>query len=502
MSLHRAAGTIADLPPTTAAVDRGRALAVVASADASTVPTSSKLDVLGSLARAGLPGYTEHEAEYRDLAEAIGNPHGITADQVIADVKAAASGTAFSTTESGRTLPHHVTAFFMEDLCNTASVVVDGRGATWVFSEFETDAPYEDVAAWVDPRNWPERSPLMFKGMAPLDGIHAIESGAGVEQWHGRFLETVQLVDRLETELHCDYYRHGDLFTGMTYSFLSSRADQLDVDRGFLLVNDLGDSRHVKALKIVGFTNAVWNDVARWVCPIWTDFVRGAVRGGSSSGGLPASSTPGTVDGVVQQWASMARTSVAAYTTMATEWAQEVGRGGYGPDRLVRDGARFWLQVYRDWANASATMYAALENLAQEPPNATAPPVPLTPVPVGVAGPAHRSAAVARVAKAKLKPVPVDDQEGTTIPVLGLEPGGSVRSSHLNRIGAKGAVIPAEAISAQPTPLTETVTGVRIEADVTNIPEGLYVGEVLIGDGGRASPVQLYVSRAVSETAT
>ena len=57
---------------------------------------------------------------------------------------------------------------------------------------------------------------------------------------------------------------------------------EIDVDRGFLLVNDAGPVRRVKALKMVGFTDDVWDDVAAMVCPFWTSWVRSAVEGGST----------------------------------------------------------------------------------------------------------------------------------------------------------------------------------------------------------------------------
>ena len=66
----------------------------------------------------------------------------------------------------------------------------------------------------------------------------------------------------------------------MTYDLKDSVDDEIDVDRGFLLVTDAGRVRRVQVLKIVSFTTDWWDLVARLVCPFWTDWVRFAVRGG------------------------------------------------------------------------------------------------------------------------------------------------------------------------------------------------------------------------------
>ncbi len=498
-SLHQTAGSVSAIPPTAALVTFGDALAKVAAAEHRDIPTSAKLDLLGALARSDLPGFDDHSDAYHAIATAIGTDHGLDSTQIIADVKQAAAGVPFGETQTGQTLPHHVTAFFMEDVCNTATVVVDDRSATWVFSEFETDAPYDEVAGWIDPRSWPERGPMMFKGMTPIGELTEVPGSKTTTEWHGTFLETVQLVELLETELHCDYYKQGDLFAGMTYSLVKSHGDQINVDRGFLLVNELGGSRHVKALKIVGFTNDIWDDVALWVCPIWTDFVRGAVRGGDSSGPLPPSSGPGRIGGAAEQWSNLAGVSAAAYTKMAAEWARDVTSGHYTPDDLVRDGARFWLQVYRDMANASASAYALLEQLAQEPVDQPAPQT-IIPLAAPQVAAVQQSAAVAPLPDAKIKPVPMgDDSEGTTLPVTGLDPNTPLESTHLTRIGVEQTVIPSKAVKVSPTVLTDKMAGIHVEADVRGIGDGLYVGEVKIGTEGLTAPIQLYVSRAVGE---
>ncbi|RPI20438.1 MAG: hypothetical protein EHM57_08035, partial [Actinobacteria bacterium] len=220
----------------------GAALAAVADAPENEVTVAAKLDLLHELARADFPHYDTQEAAYRRLAASIAGPNQLDPDQLLSDVKTAASGDApFSTTDSGSKLPHHVTVFLGREVCNTATVEVDGITATWIFSEFETDAPFATVAGWVDPRNWTERGPMLFKQMK-LVGSNApvsIQPSLGDDHWHGVFLEEVQLVTRVNTLLHCDYWTDTAAVpgrsAGMTYELDVSLDGEIDVDRGFLL---------------------------------------------------------------------------------------------------------------------------------------------------------------------------------------------------------------------------------------------------------------------------
>src|SRR5829696_5249342 len=309
LSLHALSGTISDfnpnLVPNFRASSPGNALRTLAEAPEQEVPISARLAVLYNLMQAGLPQYESYEHEYRLLAESVAAARGLEVDQLLSDVKGSATAPPgadrppFRTTRSGQALPHHETAFIGESVCTTKKVKVGGLNATWVFSEFETDAPFDRVADWVDPRSWPQRGPLLFKRMDIVGAARPVDINRpgevrplGDEHWHGVLHEEVQLVKRLNTLLHCDYWRDGGRAAGMTYELNLSLDDEIDVDRGFLLVNNAGSVRRVKALKMVGFTADVWDQVAAMVCPFWTDWVRSAVEGGSNSVPKPPTHTP------------------------------------------------------------------------------------------------------------------------------------------------------------------------------------------------------------------
>lgn len=481
MALRRVAGPAGQVAPAAARIELAEALSTVAESQPDQITPAAKLNILGQLIKAGKPGFKEHRDLYHALATSIATAKRaeapeLSSETVLEDLHSVVAGAAkFEETNSGQALPHHVTAFFMEDVCDTATVNVEGIDATWIFSEFETTAPFEDVAEWVDPNNWHKRSPTMFKGMEPVNGVTHIKGPAGVTQWHGLFLETVQLVDELKTQLWCDFYKMDDTFAGMTYSLAKSVDKQIDVDRGFLLVNNLGGSRHVKALKIVSFTEDVWDYVALQVCGMWTDFVKAAVEKGEKSDKLPGPE-PGTVTSAIDQWASFATDSAQEYVGQSTSWARRVASGSYRSEDMVRDGARFWLQAYRDMLKAGALGDSILQQLAGGPR------APGQVIPLGVT----------TSAAGTIQP----GSEGTTQPTPSLGPGGRLETTDLKRIGYPQAVIPAKSVKARPVKLAGDMSGVHIEADVSTARQGLYIGDVMDAQGNRA-PVQLYVSRAV-----
>ena len=383
LTLHGHAGTVR--PGLGAGDELSVAGALSVLAEAPDPTDSARFDVLAALAKADFPEYESAEAEYHQLAGRIGAAHGLSPDQLLTDLKTEALNPgSIHTSQSGVALPHDVIAFFGRDVCNTARVTVGPLGATWIFSEFETDASFDSVAEWVDPNNWPERGPMMFKSMKPVGGkptsIPGVNTGIS---WHGVFHEEVQLVERLNTLLHCDYMELPGVFAGVSYELTESLDKQINVDRGFLLVNELGATRHVKALKVVGFTTNFWDEVATWVCPIWTDFVRGAVQGGSSSRPTPPTPPPAgsSPADVAAAWLRFFSGASQRYTDMGVDWMTRVAQPGYDVDALVRDGAKYWLSLAHDWSAASMLSYQSLQQLAGTPADG-AEDVPGLPLPV------------------------------------------------------------------------------------------------------------------------
>lgn len=481
----------------------------VAGAPLDEIPVAARVGVLFNLAKAGFPHFADHEQEYRTLLASVADARGLSVDQMLSDLKEAAAGdTPFHRTASGQSMPHHETAFIGEDVCTTRTVSVGTLTATWVFSEFETDAPFENVVGWIDPRSWPQRGPMMFKQMDVVGAMAPTPIGSlGSDHWHGVFHEEVQLVRRLNTLLHCDYWRDGDRAAGMTYDLDVSLDSQIDVDRGFLLVVDDGAVRRVKALKIVGFTTDLWDDVARMVCPIWTDFVRAAVEGGTSS--TPSTPTSGPADvpagasagDWLSDWLEFFSDSSRPYLDMFTGVTSRASSGAYQASDWFDDARQYWAQLAKDWSQAWSYGLESWEEITSQGMDAGFPP-PGKPRETA-RGVATSMAAMAGAA-AGGAPVPTAPgglrPEGTIVPVPGLVAGSSPRVSTLESIEAGGATIEAADIGTTVVEMPDGTAGVRVATWSAVAPAGLYVGLIESGDGQPLAPVHLYVSRAEAPT--
>lgn len=501
VSLHALAGTFGDvdlqsrmgfIPPSAR-----EALTFAANAAKDDVPVSARLGVLYNLAKANFPEYESAEAEYHLLAESVAGPSGLDSQQLLTDLKQSASeGKSFQATPSGQTLPHEQVAFIGQDVCTTKSVKVGGLAGTWVFSEFETDAPYQNAVGWVDPRNWPERGPALFKRMQLVGSGEPVTITPTITptldgHWHGVFHEEVQLVQRINTLLHCDYWRDGDRATGMTYELSLSLDGELNVDRGFLLVTNLGPVRRIKALKIVGFTSHIWDDVAQLVCPFWTDWIRGAVRGGSSSQPMPPTLPPGEDPGTpgssigdnLAAWVEFFGDSARTYLKLFQDMTSNMSSQGYSTSDWLADGNKYWSQLAKDWSKAWSYGLDTLEEVAREGLDA------------GFAPPDQPRAAARGVASALTAQTP-RREEGTTIPVPGLTATDKPVSSDLVSIEAGGATIPAAQVTVTVTPVGGGAFGAQVKTANTSVPPGLYVGQLKSPEGTALALIQLYLSRA------
>ena len=499
---HQALIGLHDLAGTFGPVDTGNlpgfnftpsdaAMRAVAEAPKEEIPVSARLAVLHDLARADFPDYESHEAEYRLLAASAVDEHGIDVDQLLDDLKESAqTGVPFSSTQRGRQLPHDAAAFIGEDICTIRKVDVGGLNATWIFSEFETDAHFDSVTQWVDPRNWPRFGPMLFKQMNVVGGSEPVAiKTLGDEHWHGVFHEEVQLVSRVNTLLHCDFWRDGDLAAGMTYELNLSLDSELDVDRGFLSVNDVGPVRRVKALKIVGFTQEIWDEVAHMVCPFWTDFIRAAVRGGTTSTPKPPHTPPGGGDpgpsplgDTLDAWVEFFGDSARTYLELFGDVASRATSGGYSAADWVDDGTRYWSQLAKDWAQAWSFGTELLDEVAREGLNAGF-------MPPGKPREEGRGAANAMTTAAA-------SSERTLLPVAGLGKDDQPTCTNLVSIEAGGATIQSTDITVSVEELDDGTYGVRLTTTEGSVAPGLYVGDIENPPGQRLARVQLYISRA------
>jgi hypothetical protein len=281
----------------------------------------------------------------------------------------------------------------------------------------------------------------------------------------------------------------------MTYELDLSLDDQINVDRGYLLVNNAGPVRRVKALKMVGFTAAVWDRVAAMVCPFWTDWVRSAVEGGSTSVPKPPTHTPPDGTGSrrtspwgesLDAWAKFFGDSTRAYLDLFSDMTSRMSSSQYSPADLLADGTRYWSQLAKDWAQAWTNSLEMLDEVGREGLDAGF-------MPPGAAREPARGAATAMATGDSTQ----TETEGTIVPVPGVGAGDRPVSSDLVSIEAGGATIASTNITVTVQTLEDGTYGVRIHTTDTSVPQGLYVGHLKRPDGQILAPVQLYISRAI-----
>lgn len=496
-------------------VPTAAALRALADAPKDEVPNSVRLSVLYGLARHGFPDRDPANDEYRRLAESVIDGRKVDPDELLKDLDDASTrGVPLHATPSGQALDPEEVGFVGEDACTIQQVKVGDLTGTWIYSEFDTDAPFDKVSEWVDPRNWPRLAPFMFKKMDVV-GSHgplAIPE-EGDNHWHGVFHEEVQLFDRVSALLHCDHRKDGDRVAGMTFELAFSPDGQLDVDRGFITVTNTGlgtatPGCRVQALKIVGFTEEGWDDVAPYVCPYWTDFLRAAVRGASSAPTPrapslpPPDQRPGDLLGA---WTAFFGESARTYLELLEDMNTRAVSGSYAPSDWLVDGSRFWSQLAKDWAQAWSYGLERLPEAVRDPARAgfvppnTSTTFHTTPSPASPTASGARSAGPDRRGAAPSQPTPTGRSglDELIVPVPSLVEGDRPVVSDLRSIEARPATIAAADLSVTPVLLPDGTPGVRLRTTDTRVPPGLYVGSLSPAPGAQnAVPVQFYVSGA------
>lgn len=475
-----------------------RCLQRVSDAPGEQIPVSARLAVLYDLAKAGM-GQGLVADDYRRLVSSTlalkpGNTL-LPPDALIEDLaQSAAANAPFNTTRSAESFEHAETAFIGEDLCTIRRVKVGDIQATWVYSEFMTDAPFAGVADWVDPRTWSTWGHLFFRRMdlllSPPAPVDITPPPPGDQHWQGVFHEEVRLVRLVNTLLRCNYWR-GYAAAGMTYDLDLSLDGEIDVDRGFLLVTDLGAMRRVQVLKIVSFTENWWDHVAALVCPFWTDWIRAAVQGGTKSVPTAPTHTP-PIDltpcaATVDAWVSFAGDAAKPYVDLGSDVTSRIKSREYSTPDLLADGTRLWSQLAKDWARAWTSWSETMDEVAREGLDASFTP-PGVPRDLG----RRTTSATATGAAAAA----ASHAGSTVVPVAGLGPSDRPVPSDLVAIEPGTATIPAKDLTVTVQQADDGSLGARVRTTNTSVPHGLYVGDLKSPDGRELGPVHLYVSRA------
>jgi len=373
--------------------------------------------------------------------------------------------------------------------CAAVPVDVEGKQAVWIFTEFETGEPLKTLRDWLIPEHWPDWGGEMFKEMRPIGSVDLRPTPDAAQQTHSNYLEVVEISGhRLETELRFEFKSSGD-WAAVSYDLDHSIGDMLQVDRGYLMAADVGGRRHVKALKVVGFTNTLLNTVATDICPEWSIWVQRAAKVAAvQAAGGSVDPTPGSVGdsdpdvswspddaaagtgGVAEQWIGTVTDMVEFYAPFTVDVTERMWSGTYSRVDAANDTTRLFQRLARDWAVAWQAGNQSAANWAE-----------VTVRPTAGADPG-RSARTT---------------EHTTLLVRARSDKAQVSISDLTRVGRTPATIPASAVTITPPVIQQSGAAyVTIAADTTNVPCGLYEGALVAGAGGKQAPALFYVSHA------
>ena len=376
-----------------------------------------------------------------------------------------------------------------EVTCAAIAVDVEGEQAVWIFTEFETGESLQNLRDWLIPDHWPEWGAEMFKEMRPISSVDLRPTQGTGHQTHSTYLEVVEIGGhRLETELFCEF-KSTDAWAAITYDLDRSVGDMLKVDRGYLMAVDVGGRRHVKALKVVGFTDTLLNTVATTVCPKWSTWVQRAVKvaevqaaGGSvdPKPGSVGDSDPtvsqsaegvaGFTGGVAEQWISTVTDMVDFYAPFTADVTERLWSGKYGRVDAANDTTRLFQRLARDWSLAWQSGMDSMSDWAEVSVRPTAGADP------------GRSART---------------PEHTTLMVKASSDKAGVSVSDLTRIGRRQATIKASEVTITPPVIEQAGNAyVTIQAETSKVPCGLYEGALVAGAGGKQAPALFYVSHA------
>ncbi len=374
--------------------------------------------------------------------------------------------------------------------CTAAPVDVEGKQAVWIFTEFETGESLKSLRDWLVPDHWPDWGGEMFKEMRPIGPVDLRPTPGGLQQTHAKYLEVVEIGGhRLETELRCELKSAKD-WAAMSYDLDRSIGDMLQVDRGYLMAANVGGRRHVKALKVVGFTNTLLNTAATQVCPEWSIWVQRAVKVEATKTVGGVDPTPGSVGdanptvsssdedvatftgGMAEQWIDTVTDMVEFYAPYTADVTERVWSGRYSRVDAANDTSRLFQRLARDWSRAWQAGMESVQNWSEA-----------TVRPTAGADPGRSGRTV----------------EHTTLMVWARADKARVSISDLTRIGRTPATIKASDVTITPPVIDEAGPAyVTIQADTTKVPSGLYEGALVAGAGGRESPALFFVSHAQS----
>jgi hypothetical protein len=200
------------------------------------------------------PGVTLDAVTYDGFVEAFGGALEVTSGPAGIALSGPASTFVATVTELATNLLS----------CRSAVHVHEGRQVLLVELDACSNLPFDTCAKAIDPRRWPECSP-MFISVAPVTTPVTTPTG-----WAGVVREVVgiQGFGVYTTDLAVTYRREPGLAL-TAYDLADQRNDdgRVTVDHGFVSATDEGVHRRLRALKVYRIEGL--HTPPSWICPLW-----------------------------------------------------------------------------------------------------------------------------------------------------------------------------------------------------------------------------------------
>jgi hypothetical protein len=381
-----------------------------------------------------------------------------------------------------------VTPLMFEEACQFSDVTVGGVPAVYIYSEFSSSVPFARLQDWLNPENWPDRAPLLFRDITPTTK-QATETWQQFRLWHERFREeATPFDDELVNYLSCDNATWNG-FSVTAYDLDTKAVQGVKVDRGYLLVTELGNNLSaVKFVKIIGFNNPAENRRVYELRPFWMSWLRSVAEGQSDTKATATltqapEAAPGAHElgpgDLVLQWADAFTSTAGAYGQLAGNLVQGLSGPQFDWDDVRRAVANSWRTAVMPYAVAFTTTQKTFEQMV----------APQVTGPAGFQTPTSSKGFGATAGAPATATLPLKPMAGALSTRVDL--------TEMRSISNASMVIPPGRLVAG---LTGTADQPRlsVRVDPRGFWPGVYVGSARLGGGMATIPTFLFISDSVA----
>jgi hypothetical protein len=368
--------------------------------------------------------------------------------------------------------------------CDVVDVVVDGHDAVFLYAGFTTQAPFAALQGWLDPKEWHDRAPVLFRQVQCTTKRRHDKWGV-FDLWQQTFQEKATPFPNnavLTNTLACDNATCRTPRFSITSYDLDGRHNDVLVDCGYLMIRDLGSYRAASFVKMIGFEDPAQNEMISQLKHMWVSLIR-AVAEGDATNRSGGQDTPGdptdvgddqtSVSQLVQGWVDASTSCLQASGTLAGNLVGGFTGPKFGWDDFRRNVTGYWSDIAQHYVSALSATQGAVAQMARPDPQSVSRAKVMM-------GPAIATSWVAVEPTATLG-APVEFFEMRGLSDIRV----SIPSSRISgRVVADG---------------DERLLVVRVNAQ--GLGRGVYVGTARIGGSAKSVPTFVYVTGATVKAA-